>query len=218
MLLLLLQAAAMEFALIPLVVKALELSAGRTALLLGNEIFWSGLIALAVAIGLAVWIAGRITVRLERVLAFAQKMKAGDLDARLELAGDDALSTPEAALNQAAEQIGLRFRELESRRQELAAMLDSMQEAVVAITPEGMVRWSNATMQRVAGTPIHAGRPLVHSVRDPEVLACVKAAQEQRGVRYGRASSLAPGRVFEINAAPLPSGGGAGRAARRDAD
>ena len=206
-LLLLLQAAAMEFALIPLVVKALELSAGRTALLLGNEIFWSGLIALAVAIGLAVWIAGRITVRLERVLAFAQKMKAGDLDARLELAGDDALSTPEAALNQAAEQIGLRFRELESRRQELAAMLDSMQEAVVAITPEGMVRWSNATMQRVAGTPIHAGRPLVHSVRDPEVLACVKAAQEQRGVRYGRASSLAPGRVFEINAAPLPSGG-----------
>ena len=82
-----------------------------------------------------------------------------------------------------------------------------MQEAVVAITPEGMVRWSNATMQRVAGTPIHAGRPLVHSVRDPEVLACVKAAQEQRGVRYGRASSLAPGRVFEINAAPLPSGG-----------
>jgi len=207
-LLLLLQAAAMEFALIPLVAgKALELPAGKTALLLGNEIFWSGLIALAVAIGLAVWIAGRITVRLERLLVFAQKMKEGELGARLELSGDDALSTPEAALNQAAEQTGLRFAELESRRQELAAMLDSMQEAVVAITPEGLVRWSNATMQRVAGTPIHAGRPLVHSVRDPEVLACVKAAQEQREVRYGRASSLAPGRIFEINAAPLPSGG-----------
>ena len=207
-LLLVLQAAAMEFALIPLVAgKALELPAARTALHLGNEIFWSGLIALAVAVALAVWIAGRITVRLERVLAFAQKMKEGDLAARLELSGDDALATPEAALNQAAEQIGLRFAELESRREELAAMLDSMQEAVVAIGPEGMVRWSNAGMQRVAGTPIHAGRPLVHSVRDPEVLACVKAALEQREVRYGRASSLAPGRIFEINAAPLPSGG-----------
>ncbi len=53
-------------------------------------------------------------------------------------------------------------------------MLDSMQEAVVAITPEGLVRWSNAVMQRIAGTQIHAGRPLVHSVRDPEVLACVR--------------------------------------------
>ena len=113
----------------------------------------------------------------------------------------------EAALNQTAERLGESFAEIESRRQELAAMLDSMQEAVVAITPEGLVRWSNAVMQRIAGTQIRAGRPLVHSVRDPEVLACVRAALEQREARSGRASSLAPGRIFEINAAPMPSGG-----------
>ena len=113
----------------------------------------------------------------------------------------------EAALNQTAERLGQSFAEIESRRQELAAMLDSMQEAVVAITPEGLVRWSNAVMQRIAGTQIRPGRPLVHSVRDPEVLACVRAALDDREVRSGRASSLAPGRIFEINAAPLPSGG-----------
>jgi two-component system phosphate regulon sensor histidine kinase PhoR len=44
-------------------------------------------------------------------------------------------------------------------------------------------------------------------VRDPDVLACVRAALGKKEVRFGRASSLAPGRVFEINAAPLPSGG-----------
>jgi two-component system phosphate regulon sensor histidine kinase PhoR len=70
-----------------------------------------------------------------------------------------------------------------------------------------MVRWSNSVMQRIAGTLIQPGKPLVHSVRDPDVLACVRAAQEQREVRYGRASSLVPGRIFEINAAPLPTGG-----------
>jgi two-component system phosphate regulon sensor histidine kinase PhoR len=86
-------------------------------------------------------------------------------------------------------------------------MLDSMQEAVVAITPEGFVRWSNAVMQRMAGTQIRPGRPLVHSVRDPEFLACVKGALERGEVCFGRARSLAPGRVFEVNAAPLPSGG-----------
>jgi hypothetical protein len=45
----------------------------------------------------------------------------------------------EAALNQTAARLGQNFAEIESRRQELATMLDSMQEAVVAITPEG---WS----------------------------------------------------------------------------
>jgi two-component system phosphate regulon sensor histidine kinase PhoR len=62
-------------------------------------------------------------------------------------------------------------------------------------------------MQRIAGTQIRPGRGLVHSVRDPELLACVRGALEKREVRFGRASSLSPGRVFEINAAPLPSGG-----------
>ena len=63
----------------------------------------------------------------------------------------------EAALNQTAERLGQSFAEIESSRQELAAMLDSMQEAVVAITAEGLVRWSNAVMKRIAGTQIRAG-------------------------------------------------------------
>jgi two-component system phosphate regulon sensor histidine kinase PhoR len=82
-----------------------------------------------------------------------------------------------------------------------------MQEAVVAITHEGLVRWSNATMERIAGTQIRVGRPLIQSVRDPELLACVKGALEQHRVHAGRASTLAPGRIFEIHAAPMPSGG-----------
>ncbi len=207
-LLLVFQAAAMEFVFIPFIAdKVLELPAEKTALLFRNDVLWSGLIALVVALSLAVWIAGRISVRLERVLAFARRIGDGDLGARLPVTGDDVLFAPETALNEAAENLGQSFAEIESRRQELAAMLDSMQEAVVAITPEGTVRWSNAVMQRIAGTQIQPGKPLVHAVRDPDVLACVRAAQEQREVRYGRASSLVHGRIFEINAAPLPSGG-----------
>jgi two-component system phosphate regulon sensor histidine kinase PhoR len=184
-----------------------EGTAGKTLHLLGREAFWSGVIALAIAIPLAAWVASRVSTRLGSVVAFARRIADGDLEARLNRDGEDELSAMEMALNQTAERLGKNFAELESRRQELAAILDSMQEAVVAITREGYVRWSNAVMQRMAGTQIHAGRPLVHSVRDPELLACVKGALERGEVCYGRASSLAPGRVFEINAAPLPSGG-----------
>ena len=187
--------------------RLVEHSAAGSLRAFGSEAFWSGLIALAVALPLASWVAVRISVRLQQVVAFARRVAEGDLSARLARGSHDELSAMEEALNQTAERLGQSFAEIESRRQELAAMLDSMQEAVVAITPEGYVRWSNSVMQRIAGTHIRSGRPLVHSVRDPEVLACVRGALEYHEVRFGRSSSLAPGRTFEINAAPLPSGG-----------
>jgi len=184
-----------------------EQAGGRTLHVLGREALWAGLIALAVAIPLAAWVASRVSSRLDTVVKFVRRVADGDLSARLIEDGNDELSAMEAALNQTAERLGKNFAELESRRQELAAILDSMQEAVVAITAEGNIRWSNAVMQRMAGTQIHAGRPLAHSVRDPELLACVKGVLEEHQTRFGRASVLAPGRVFEVHAAPLPSGG-----------
>jgi len=187
--------------------RLMEHTAGETLHRLGREALWSGLIALLVAMPIAVWAANRISTRLHRVVEFARRIAQGDLSARLEHGRGDELAAMEIALNQTAERLGQSFAEIESSRQELAAMLDSMQEAVVAVTAEGQVRWSNAVMKRIAGTEIRAGRSLVHSVRDPELLTCVRGALEAREVRYGRASSLAPGRIFEISAAPLPSGG-----------
>jgi two-component system, OmpR family, phosphate regulon sensor histidine kinase PhoR len=191
-----------------LVFRALmERRVGEVLTRLGWEALWSGLIALVVALPLAAWVAGRIMDRLHHVVDFARRIASGDLDARLPASGADELSEMETALNQTAERLGQSINETESRRQELAAMLDSMQEAVVAVTAEGQVRWSNTVMQTMAGTQIRVGRPLAHSVRDPDLLACVKGALENKQLCTGRASSLAPGRIFEISAAPLPSGG-----------
>lgn len=184
-----------------------ELTSRDTLRALGSEMLWSGAIALVVAILLAAWIAGGISSRLRRVTDFARRVAEGDLSARLEIADHDEIAAMEAALNRTAEKLGESFAEIESRRQELAAMIDSMQEAVVAVTPDNVVLWSNTVMQRVTGTQIRAGRPLVHSMRDPDVLACINGALRNREVRTGRANSLAPGRIFEISAAPLPSGG-----------
>lgn len=185
-----------------------EHAAENTLRSAGREALWSGLIALAVALPLSAWVAGRISSRLGRVEAFARRLAGGELSTRLSTqGGTDEFAAMEQALNRTAERLDADFAELESSRQELAAMLDAMQEAVVALTPEGLVRWSNTVMQRIAGTEIRAGRSLVHSIRDPELLSCVRGALERREICIGRASSMAPGRVFEISAAPLPSGG-----------
>lgn len=182
-------------------------SAGETLSRIGTEALWSGIIALLVALPLAAWVAIGITGRLQRVVDFARRVADGELTARLQRSGSDELGEMESALNQTAERLGRNFAELENGRQELAAMLNSMQEAVVAVTAEGQVRWFNSVMERMAGTQIRAGRPLAHSVRDPDLLACIKGALEAGEVRTGRASMLSPGRVFEVSAVPLPSGG-----------
>ena len=187
--------------------EAVEQAAGRSLPVLGREAILSGVAAILVALPLAAWFSLSISRRLRRMVDFAHRIAGGELDARLDENYHDEISTMADALNSTAAKLEQSFAELENRRSELAALLDSMQEAVVAINSEGTVSWSNALMQRIAGTQIKVGLSLVHSVRDPDVLSCATSALRDRIVRVGRANSLVPGRIFEINAAPMPGGG-----------
>ena len=172
-----------------------------------REALWVAVIALAAAVLLSDWVAGRISARINGVVSLARRIGQGEWTAQAVRPKRDELSAMEDALNESAERLGSGFAELESRRNELATMLDAMQEAVISISADGHVRWFNSVMQRIAGAQIYAGRPLVHSMRDPELLACVRRALERGEVSTGRATNVFPGRVFEINAVPLPGGG-----------
>jgi two-component system phosphate regulon sensor histidine kinase PhoR len=97
-------------------------------------------------------------------------------------------------------------------RNELVAMIDSMQDAVVAVDQAGRIQWSNQHMQQLnPGSPVNGsiriGHALVQTIRDPDVLACVRIALEERVVAERRSTSLFPGRIFEVNASPMPGGG-----------
>jgi two-component system phosphate regulon sensor histidine kinase PhoR len=107
----------------------------------------------------------------------------------------------EGALNEASE----------SRRQ-LEAMIDSMQNAVVAVDSAARILWSNQRMQRLipantSGSAVRIGHSLVHTIRDPSVLESVRVALEQRTVSEVRSTTLVPGRIFEVTASPMPGGG-----------
>ena len=97
-------------------------------------------------------------------------------------------------------------------RRELEAMIDSMQDAVVAVDPAGRIQWTNQRMQRlIPGTSVSSavrvGHALVQTIRDPDVLDCVRIALAQRVVIERRSTSMMPGRIFEIAASPMPGGG-----------
>jgi two-component system phosphate regulon sensor histidine kinase PhoR len=174
---------------------------------LRRGIVLASLLSLIVATLLAALLAQRFAKRMARIVVFAKRIAAGDLSARVEEGNLDEISAVAHALDVTASRLEQSFHALEGSRSELTALLDSMQEAVIAINAQGQVSWCNAVMQRIALSPVQEGRALVHSIRDPEVLSSVASALTQRQASRRRATSVSPGKVFEVNAAPMPGGG-----------
>jgi two-component system phosphate regulon sensor histidine kinase PhoR len=172
-----------------------------------GDLLLAALVSFIPATLIAAFLAQRVDSRLGRIVEFANRIASGDLSARIEEDNLDEISAVAHALDATAMRLEQSFGALEGNRRELTALLDSMQEAVIAVNVQGQVSWCNAVMQRITVTPVQEGRALVHSIRDPEVLASVSAALDQREVCRTRATCIAPGRVFEVNAAPMPDGG-----------
>ena len=106
---------------------------------------------------------------------------------------------------------GALSRAAESRK-ELEALLDSMQDPVVAVDAAGRIQWTNREMQKLMpgssiSSALRVGHALVQTIRDPEVLECVRSALENRTVCERRTTTLLPGKIFEVNASPMPGGG-----------
>jgi two-component system phosphate regulon sensor histidine kinase PhoR len=111
-----------------------------------------------------------------------------------------------------SEQVRHMLADASESRRELEAMIDSMQDAVVAVDQAGRIQWSNQRMQRLipdasVNGAVRVGHALVQTIRDPDVLKCVRVALEERTFTEGRSTSLALGRIFEVVASPTPGGG-----------
>ena len=91
-------------------------------------------------------------------------------------------------------------------QQQLETLLNSMQDAVIAVDADGLVQWANRGMEKLTQR-VRLQLPLVQTVRDPELLRAVKEATESGTVRSGRAISIVSGKTFDVTAAPLPDGG-----------
>ncbi len=164
----------------------------------------SGL-ALLLALVLAAVIAQSISRRLQRIVVFAEKVAAGDLTARIAETASDEIAHVAAALDRTARKLEESFAAIERGRRELETLLNSMQDAVLSVSPDGRVLWANGPMSRLAR--VATGAPVVESVRDPEFLKAVEEAISTRQARHARVTTLAPARAFAATVAPMPGGG-----------
>ena len=112
-----------------------------------------------------------------------------------------------AAIDKTAGQIERSFAAVRSSQHQLETLLNSMQDAVIAISADGLVRWANQPMDQLVPHRTRLNAPVVETIRDPDFLAAVQAATLTKEVKSARASSIVPGRAFDVTAAPLPDGG-----------
>ena len=145
--------------------------------------------------------------RLMRITDFAERVAAGDLSARIQEESGDEIAHVASALDKTARKLEDGFRALDNSRQTLETLLNSMQEAVVAVAQDGRVLWANQRMERLLPSGIRLGEPLVQSVRDPEILRSVENVLEHRDATVARAAKIFSGRIFDVTAAPMPGGG-----------
>ena len=111
--------------------------------ILRRDLFTASLISLVLAILASALLAHRIAGRLRRIVDFSGRIASGDFTARIEQDGSDEIGEVARALDATASRLEQSFHALEDKQRELAALLDSMQEAVVAVNASGQVSWSN---------------------------------------------------------------------------
>jgi two-component system phosphate regulon sensor histidine kinase PhoR len=145
--------------------------------------------------------------RLERIVDVAARIANGELQARIFETSQDEIGRVAGAIDKTARRVEQSFAAVRSSQRQLETLLNSMQDAVIAVSTDGLVQWANQPMDRLVpqGTRLH--QPVVETIRDPDFLAAVKEATATHGVMTARATSIVAGRAFDVTAAPLPGGG-----------
>lgn len=172
-----------------------------------SDLLKSSAVAALIALVLAFIATQSIGARLARITDFAERVAGGDLSARIQEESGDEIAHVASALDKTARKLEEGFRTVESSRQTLETLLNSMQEAVIAVAEDSRVLWANQRMERLLPSGIRLGEPLVRSARDPEILRAVQTAIETRDIVVARAAKIFSGRIFDVTAAPMPGGG-----------
>ncbi len=171
-----------------------------------TSLLWATLLALVLATLVSALMAHAVARRLARIVEFAHRLAGGDFSARIHETARDEIAAVANALDATAIRVEAVFRELEDSRKELETVLDSMEEAVIAVDAQSRIHWTNRVMVRLNGAPIPPGGALVQTVRDPDLLDCVEQALRIRVTANARAKAVVPGRIFEVSAAPMLGG------------
>jgi two-component system phosphate regulon sensor histidine kinase PhoR len=172
-----------------------------------RTLLMSSILAFVVALVISGLAAHWTARRLQQIVQFADRIATGDLTARIDEKSGDEIGQVAASLDKTARHLEQSFAALQTSQRQLETLLNSMQDAVIAVSVDDRVLWANQTMDKLVPQGTRKNAPLVETVRDPDFLTAVREASESRKVYTARAASILPSRTFDVTAAPMPGGG-----------
>ncbi len=165
----------------------------------------AGLVGLAVAVAMSIAASQLLTSTLRDLVAHARSL-ATAVGGGAVTHGGDELGGLRGTLEQLAGELGRSVSALATERRRLSAVLEAMQEAVLALDDDGRVTLANAvarTSFEVVGDPV--GRTLLELARVP-ALADLAGVARAGAVATGEITM--PGdRVAQVCAAPIAGAG-----------
>jgi two-component system phosphate regulon sensor histidine kinase PhoR len=164
-------------------------------------------LALLLALVLAAAIAEVISRRLRRIVRFAEQVAAGDLSARIAETSGDEIAQVAMALDRTARRLEENFAAVKESRSELEALLNSMTDGVIAVSPDLKVRWANHAIAGILHRPVRIGVPVIELLRHPDFLATINDVLQSKHRESTIVASLSGRRSFSVTAEPLPDGG-----------
>jgi two-component system phosphate regulon sensor histidine kinase PhoR len=164
-------------------------------------------LGLLLALVLAAIVAQSVASRLKRIVRFAGQIAEGDLTARISESGGDEIAQVAMALDRTARRLEENFAALRESRAQLEVLLNSMNDGVIAVSPEMKVLWANQAMAGLVHSPAKIGGSVTELVRHPDFLATLRSALASRHRESAIVPALLGARAFSVTAEPLPDGG-----------
>jgi two-component system phosphate regulon sensor histidine kinase PhoR len=172
-----------------------------------------GLVALAVAFGIGLFVARRVTRPVVEMQEIARRMSAGDFDARAPVRSPDEIGALGRALNGMAARLREKLEDLEHEQVKATAILDGMVEGVIAVDGRDAILLMNERCRGIFGLGRSGGegKPFLEVIRNGDLHAIfrdVRAAAEGSVSHHELRLSAPADRRLVVNAVPLALGGG----------
>jgi len=168
-----------------------------------------GLVALAVAFGIGIFVAGRVTRPVVEMQAIARQMSEGQFAVRAPAGSMDELGSLGRALNVMVARLREQIETLRSERAKATAILDGMVEGVLAVDGHEVVLLMNERARAMfgVGPGRGEGKPFLEVIRNADLHEIFRAGRHAGDVARRELRLTAPvERTLRVTAVPLPLG------------